>query len=119
MQATKNKTMAILIATILVTSMALTLIAQPATGHTPPWSFPSYQFLVPAPNPVGVGQQVAIVMWIDYPLPSAVVGNDIRRHDYTLTITSPSGKVETKYWPVVDDTTSIQYYQYVPTEIGT
>lgn len=117
MQIRKNRTMAIIIATILVTSMAITLTA-PAAGHSPPWSFPSYPYLVPAPNPVGVGQQVAVVMWIDYPLPSAAVGNDIRRHDYTLTITSPSGKVDSKHWDIVDDTTSIQYYQYVPTEIG-
>jgi outer membrane protein assembly factor BamB len=115
---TKNKILAILIATILITSMILTLTALPAAAHSPPWKFPSYPFLVPAPNPVGVGQQVAIVMWIDYPLPSSVVTNDVRRHDYTLTITTPSGKVETKHWDIVDDTTSIQYYQYVPTEVG-
>jgi hypothetical protein len=57
-------------------------------------------------------------MWIDYPLPSANVNNEVRRHDYTLTITDPDGSVETEHWDVVQDTTSIQYYQYTPSKVG-
>ena len=55
----------------------------------------SYAYIITAPNPVGVGQKMAVVMWIDAPMPSAALGNDIRsRRDYTLTITKPDGKVE-------------------------
>jgi outer membrane protein assembly factor BamB len=67
---------------------------------------------------VGVGQTVAVVMWIDDPLPGATVTNDIRRHGYTLTITKPDGTAETHTWAIVSDSTGIQYYQYTPDQVG-
>lgn len=115
----KRQNLVILIVSILLLSIAIPFAnLQSADAHTPPWKIISYAYIVPAPNPVGVGQTIAIVMWIDDPLPSATVTNDIRRHDYTLTITSPSGKVDTQHWDVIQDTTSVQYYQYTPSEIG-
>ncbi len=107
------------IALILMFAIAVSLVALPiANAHDPPWTIISYAYIVPAPNPVGVGQTVAIVMWIDAPLPDATVSNDIRRHDYTLTITAPNGKTETKQWDVVLDSTSVQTYQFTPTQVG-
>jgi len=115
----KRQNFVILIVSILLLSIAIPFAnLQSADAHTPPWKIISYAYLVPAPNPVGVGQTIAIVMWIDDPLPSATVTNDIRRHDYTLTITSPSGKIDSQHWDVIEDTTSVQYYQYTPSEIG-
>ena len=128
MQTNKNKTMAIIFAILMVTSTAGTLTMLPAaSGHntstdTSVWKFPSYSYIVPAPDPIGVGQTGAIVMWVDYPLPGAVVTNDIRRHNYTLTITKPDGTIETEHWDrnTADyDTTGIQYYQYTPDQVGT
>ena len=114
-----NKKLIIATVIFLTIAMSTSIILIPTTtAHTPQWTIKSYAYLVAAPNPVGVGQTVAIVMWIDSPLVGATVSNDIRRHDYTLTITQPSGQVDTKHWDVVSDTTSIQYYQYVPVEVG-
>jgi len=118
MKNSKNK-IATALATIIISTLAITMFALPASAHTPAWSYPSYAYLVASPNPVGVGQKVSIVMWIDYPLPNANVANDIRRHDYTLTITKPNGDKVTQTWDVVQDTTSIQYYSYVPDIVGT
>ncbi len=119
MNKIKRQNFVILIVSILLLSIAIPFAnLQSADAHTPPWKIISYAYLVPAPNPVGVGQTIAIVMWIDDPLPSATVTNDIRRHDYTLTITSPSGKIDSQHWDVIEDTTSVQYYQYTPSEIG-
>jgi outer membrane protein assembly factor BamB len=98
--------------------MTVSLALPAANAHTPAWTVASYAYIVPAPNPVGVGQQVAIVMWIDTPLPGAAISNDVRRHDYKLTITDPDGKTETQTWDVVSDTTSVQSYLYVPTKAG-
>jgi hypothetical protein len=115
---TRNKTVAT-IAVSLILAFAISAIATPvASAHTPPWKIISYAYIVPSPNPVGVGQRVAIVFWIDAPLPSANVANDIRRHDYTLTITDPNGKVTTEHWDVVQDTTGIQSYPFTPTVVG-
>ena len=57
-------------------------------------------------------------MWVDAPVVGATLGNDIRRHDYTLTITKPDGKIETQTWPVIGDTTGVQYYRYTPDQVG-
>jgi outer membrane protein assembly factor BamB len=108
-----------LIALVLTLTMAITLVAVPlASAHTPPWTIISYAYIVAAPDPVGVGQKVSIVMWVDTPMPSAVVTNDIRRHDYKLTITAPDGDEEVQEWDVVQDTTSIQYLSYTPDQAG-
>ena len=116
---TKKSTIT-LIALVLTLTMAITLVALPlATAHDPPWKIISYAYIVAAPNPVGVSQKVSIVMWVDTPLPSAVVTNDIRRHDYKLTITAPDDSKEVMEWDVVEDTTSIQYTSYTPAQVGT
>ena len=128
MQMTKNKTMAIIVAIILVSSTAGSIAMFPtASAHNTAtdkstWTFPSYPYIVPAPDPIGIGQTGAIVMWVDYPLPGALVTNDIRRHNYTLTITKPDGTVETQHWDRMTpdfDTTGIQYWQYTPDQVGT
>jgi hypothetical protein len=99
MHKIQNKTMAIIFAILMVTSSATAIAMLPtASAHDPAWTFPSYSYVVPAPDPIGVGQTGAIVMWVDYPLPGANVVNDIRRHDYTLTITKPDGTTETQHW---------------------
>jgi len=108
------------IALILLLTISATLVALPAANaHTPPWTIISYAYIVPAPNPVGVNQRVLIVMWVDTPMPRASVSNDIRRHDYKLTITKPDETKETMNWPTVSDTTSIQYVSYTPDQVGT
>ena len=120
MQKIKNQTLAILIALILTIPMSTSIMLAPTTqAHTPPWTIVSYAYLVASPNPVGVGQTVAISMWIDTPMVGATITNDVRRHDYSLTITKPDGTVETKNWPIVTDPTSVEYLQYTPTETGT
>lgn len=51
MQTIKNKTLAIIIATILVTSKAITLVDLPnANAHTLPWQLTTYAYIYAAPN---------------------------------------------------------------------
>ncbi len=115
----KNKHIAIAISLMLTLTMTASLVLLPtANAHTPPWTFVSYAYIVASPNPVGVGQTVAVVMWIDAPFPGANVNNDIRRQNYKLTITKPDGGVETQQWAVLSDTTGMQYYQYTPDQTG-
>lgn len=119
MKLSSTKTIKTLIALILTISMSASIVLLPTVNaHTPPWTIISYAYVVAAPNPIGVGQTVSITMWVDTPLPNAAIGNDIRRHDYTLTITKPNGETDTAHWDVVSDTGSTQSYQYVPTQVG-
>ena len=119
MQMQKNRTKTTLIASLLILSMSTLVVLLPSVeAHTPPWTIISYAYVVAAPNPVGVGQTISIVCWVDTPLPSSAIGNNILRHDYTLTITKPDGTVDTKHWDVITDTGSTQAYQYVPSQTG-
>ena len=113
-----NKTTAIAI--VLLLSLTLTAIALPAANaHTPPWQITTYAYINVAPNPIGVGQETLIVMWLDTTMQGVLITNNIRFENYKLTITKPDGTTETKTWPIVTDTTSSQYLAYTPTQVGT
>jgi hypothetical protein len=118
MQLSKNKTMAISIALLLSFSLSGSMILLPTVNAQTTSTVASYAYLVAAPNPVGQGQTAAVVMWIDTPLPGAAVSDNIRRHDYSLTITNPNGDVQTENWTVVQDSTSVQYWRFTPTIVG-
>jgi len=108
-----------IIALFMMLSMVLPMAAlSTADAHTPPWSIKSFAYVTAAPTPAGVGQPVYIYMWIDLPLSGAGVNNDIRRHNYHLTITQPDGTNQTETWAVVDDTTGVQAYQFTPQMTG-
>ena len=119
MKTNKNKTKATLIALLLTLSMIASIIPVPTTNaHTPPWQIPTYAYVSASPNPIGVGQTALVGFWIDKALPSSSIANDIRAHNFKLTITDPDGKSEVKTWPVVQDTTSSQYMSFTPSKIG-
>jgi outer membrane protein assembly factor BamB len=119
MKISTGKSKTALIALFLMSAMAISLVALPtANAHTPTWNVPSFAYLVTVPNPVGAGQRVSIMMWVDLPMPNAAVENDIRRHDYKLTITKPDNTTQTFDWPVVDDSTGVQWFPYTPEKAG-
>jgi hypothetical protein len=61
---------------------------------------------------------VAVCMWVDTALPSAALGNGIRRANYMLTITKPDGTVTTQTWANITDPTGVQFYRYTPDQVG-
>ncbi len=118
---TFNKTTTIFLATLLVVSMAASTILLPTTSaHTPPWQIPTYAFINVAPNPVGVGQNVLVIMWIDKIFsPETGLGNNYRFHNYKLTITDPDGANTTQSFSTVTDPTAAQTYRFTPDKVGT
>ena len=120
MKILKSKKNAIAISLILILSMLATMMFIPNTSaHTPAWTIPTYAFINAEPNPVGVGQQINIIMWIDKIPDGAAVGNTIRWHNYNLTITKPDGTTETTIFPTCQDTTSAQFTSYTASQTGT
>ena len=116
----KVKTLALLIATILVISTGASLaLMQTASAHDPKWEIPTFAFITVSPNPAGVGQQVAVVVWLDKIPDGALITNNIRFHNYKVVITAPDGKTETVTWETVWDTTSSAYTAFTPNQIGT
>jgi hypothetical protein len=114
-----NKTTAI--TAILMLILTIPLVALPlANAHSPPWDIVTFAYINVAPNPVGVGQKVDILIWVDKPRASAALENDYRQHNYRLTILdSDDNVVKSEFWETVIDTTSSQYYAWTPDTAGT
>ncbi len=115
----KIKKSAILIAFLLISTIATTLVSAPLASAQTSGQMASYAYLIVEPNPVGIGQTTYIAMIVDVPLPSASEANDIRRHNYQLIITAPDGTNQTKSWDRVADTTGVQSTSFTPDQVGT
>jgi len=112
-----KKTVAI--ALFLISTFAISLVAISVTSaHTPPWKIPTFAYINVAPDPVGVGQQILVVFWLDKTFDSTAIGNNYRFHNYNLTIVKPDNQKEEIIYDVVVDTTSSQYYAYTPSQTG-
>ena len=114
----KNKK-SIILALILTILIAIPIVSLPNATAQTSGEMASFAYLIVEPNPVGVGQTTYIAMIVDVPLPSATEANDIRRHDYELTITAPDGTVQQRAWARVADTTGVQSTSFTPDQIGT
>jgi outer membrane protein assembly factor BamB len=113
----KNKT-ATTITLFLMFSISFTLVALPlANAHDPPWTIPTYAYLVVEPNPVGVGQTAYISFWLDKVPPTAIANYGIHWHDIEVTVTKPDGHTETIEMPD-SDAVGGSWTQYVPDQIG-
>src|SRR3990172_6480068 len=120
MNTSKHKT-ATAISIFLVSTIALALFAVPLANakHNPGWNIQTFAYVNAAPNPVGVGQKVDILIWVDKPRNSAALANAYRMHKYNLTIVdSDNAVVKSEIWENVIDTTSSQYYAWTPTVVG-
>jgi len=118
MKFSETKSKLSTIALILLLTVSATLVALPVASADPSTEITSYAYLLAIPNPVGVHQTTYITLWVDAPLPLADVDNDIRRHDYKLTITKPDENIETMDWPVIEDTTGLAFTAYTPDQVG-
>ena len=76
----KEKCMAIMIALLLtisiVSSIALVNAHNTATDKSV-WQIPTYAYVVAAPDPIGVGQEAHVYMWLD-PVYGAAGGTSAR-----------------------------------------
>jgi hypothetical protein len=110
--------------TLLVTALLVLLIpfATIATtftsvdAHTPPWNIPTYLYITTAPNPIGVGQQITIVFWVNW-LPPTAAGSAGDRWFYFLDITKPDNSKQT-VGPLTSDPVGGSYYVYTPDVTG-
>jgi hypothetical protein len=111
--------MAILVALVLMISAAsLNSIVPTTRAHSPPWNIQDHGYIALAPNPIGVGQSLNILIWTAQPTPNSAITNNIRKQNYELTITAPDGTNTTQTWDVVDNTGGEQFTTYVPSQEG-
>jgi outer membrane protein assembly factor BamB len=119
MQKLKNKIAAITIATLFILSIVASTSIIPTTkAHSPPWQIADHSYIAIAPNPIGVGQTLNILIWTAQPLPNAAITNNIRKANYVLTIAAPDGTNTTQTWGPIDNTGGEQFTTYVPNQVG-
>jgi hypothetical protein len=107
--------LAIVVTLILASSMATATIT--VNAHDPPWTIPTYAYITVSPNPVGLGQDAFVVMWLDKVPPTAGGSGGDRWGNYTVTVTKPDGNTQ-KLGPFLSDPTSSAYTRYVPDQVG-
>ncbi len=116
----KLKTSRILATAIIAITLTVSIFALPQTdAHPQPWAIPTFAYISVTPNPVGVGQDLDVVVWVDKALPGAAAANSVRFNDYKVTVTKPDNTTETINWPICTDSTSSAYSKYTPTMTGT
>ncbi len=119
MQKLKNKTLAIAITLLLTLSMSTSMVLLPtANAHTPPRSVQTYSYIAVSPNPVGVGQQVLVVIWVSPNPPTATGLAGDRWRNMQITVTKPDGTTE-NLGPFNSDPTGSTYTPYTPNQLGT
>ena len=118
MKYSKNKISAIMLATFLTLSAAVSMMPVPsANAHTPPWSNPTYSFMSVSPDPIGVGQTVNVNFWINLPPPTANAQYGDRWTNMTVIVTHPDGTTET-LGPFTSDATGGGHTTYTPNVVG-
>ena len=113
---TKNK-ITIAIALFLVLTIVVTLVVLPvANAHDPVWNIQPYCYITASPDPVGVGQPVIVVFWLNY-IPPTASGAAGDRWLFYLDITEPDETVQT-VGPLTSDPVGGSYHSFTPSAVG-
>ncbi len=118
----RTQTKPVSTASALILLLALSVLSasvSTANAHTPAWTIPTYAYLTISPNPIGTGQTAVIVMWVDWPPPSANgFTTGYRWQNMKVEVTKPDGARET-LGPFISDPVGGAYALYTPTQVGT
>jgi hypothetical protein len=117
MKIAENKK-ATVIASVLLLTIAVTLVALPAAhAHDPAWIVPSWCYASVTPEVVGVNQPVIIVFW-DARIPPTAYGAYGDRWTFYVDVIKPDGSNDT-LGPFTSDPVGGGWTLYTPTETGT
>jgi len=115
-QILNRKTLASMIALVLIISMGASVI--PVDAHSPPWTIPTNAYLTATPELAGVGQPITLVCWVDQNPPTAAGTAGPRWNGYKVDVTKPDGTKETIGPFTARSATASDWTTYVPTEVG-
>jgi len=134
----KGKTFAIALILVLAVSTAMAIMpvkaqvpgvggvntysATPVRGNNGDWNIPTFAGLTCAPNPVGVGQPLQVILVIEQLPPAqgieAVTGTTGGWKGLMLTVTDPNG-TSTTMGPYETDVSGTYQVSFTPTQTGT
>jgi outer membrane protein assembly factor BamB len=107
-----------LLCLLLVFTIAVSTFALPAAfAHDPAWDVPTFAYITAAPNIVGVGQSLTLVMWLDKVPPTAAGQAGDRWINMKVDVTKPDGTKET-LGPFMSDPVGSTYTIYHPNQVG-
>jgi hypothetical protein len=118
MKPQRNRILSVSLVLLLATAVLFVFVPS-ALAHDPPWTIPRYAYVTVAPNPVGVNQPVAIVIWTNVPPPTANGVRGDRWTGYTVDVTKPDGTVIHVLSNGASDPVGSSYALYTPDVIGT
>ena len=113
MKISKNK--ATIIATVLMLSIAASMILFPARAQVtfpPGTQIPTYAYINVAPNPIGLGQTVNVNFYL-----ATVLEDSSGPQNMTVKITDPNGITQIR-GPYTGDTTGGTFFNFVPDKVG-
>ena len=120
MQISKSKTATIAIAIFLMFSMTASMMLVPTAKAATALTVKDYAYISVSTNPVGVGQSLEVIMWMNQIIFGADPLNNIRFQGYELIVTAPDGTNTSEALPAVtSDPTSALDYSFTPTTVGT
>jgi hypothetical protein len=101
----------------MMLALATTLVALPSTNaHSPPWDVPTWCYVAVTNNPIGVGQLMDIVFWLNaYPPTANGAYGD--RWTFNVEVTKPDGTMET-LGPIISDPVGSGFTHFTPDQIG-
>jgi len=110
----KEKTIAIAFSLFLIFAMSALPLAN---AHDPPWRIKTYCYVNASPNPIGVGQQIALTGWIDKVPPTSEGNWGSMWHDMTIIVTDPDGNTD-ELGPYTSDAVGGVWDYYTPNKVG-
>ena len=118
----KSKLITIFVATVLLLSVMTSIKLLPTTiptasAHSPAWNIPTWAYIEPSLNPVGVGQTTLIVMWLDCVSPTATGSGGALFQGYTITVTAPDGTNST-LGPFTSSQEGTYTTEFTPNQVG-
>ena len=113
----KRASVVAIVLTIIMAASTIMSGISVVNAHTPPWDIPTYCYVNASPNPIGSGQQLVIVYWINsYPPTAQGAYGD--RWTFEIDITKPDSTKVTM-GPYNSDPVGGGYLLYTPDQIGT
>ncbi|MFB3889076.1 MAG: PQQ-binding-like beta-propeller repeat protein [Candidatus Bathyarchaeia archaeon] len=114
MKPTKKQVVTTTTLILILAFAAFFATASPAAAAV---DVPTFAFLSVQPNPVGVNEQVYVVMFMADPPPTAMGPQGDRWQGYKVTITKPDASIEEK-GPYTSDDVSGAAFAYTPDMVG-
>ena len=116
MKLQKNKTLCSVVLLTLLTACALLVAVPVVSAHSPAWQVPTWTYIGATNNPIGVGQQLALIFWTNA-IPVTAQGEYGDRWTFTIDVAKPDGSKET-LGPFTSDPVGGSYTVYTPTQAG-